>query len=348
MKLHGNFRIPLLVALATLSFTCASVASTPVRVMTYNVDEGTDFAAIIGVFNNPNATATDFEKAVFATEDEVLKSDPFDRMRLVASEIAAAHPDLVGLQEAAVWNIPGGLPIDFLQMILVGLPNYRAVLTVPEFQINIPGLVGFIDREVILARIDEPALQIISTGQGHYSAQVPLPAFPPLNLPASSIKLGWGYVNARTNGTPFRFITTQLEDGTNPISPLFALVQALQEIQLVYSPAFTFLPVIIGGDFNTVANDPSSPTFLTYRFMLANGFTDAWSLAHPNLAGPTCCQEDLLDPTPELTQRLDQVFMRNRVTAAGAQLVGAEKVDDLSWPSDHVAVLAVGAVSRIF
>ena len=206
-------------------------ASTPVKVMTYNVDEGTDFAAIIGVFNNPNATAADFGAAVQATESEVQNSQPLVRMGLVAGEIAAAQPDLVGLQEVAVWNFPNG-QIDLLQLILAGLPNYTAVVTVPEFQINIPGLVGFMDREVILARTDEPALQIIATGEGHYSAQVPLPAFPPLNLPASSIKRGWGYVNARMNGTPFRFITTHLEDGTNPISPLFAFVQALQEISI--------------------------------------------------------------------------------------------------------------------
>jgi hypothetical protein len=52
-------------------------------------------------------------------------------------------------------------------------------------------------------------------------------------------------------------------------------VQALQKIQLVYSAALTILPVMIGGDFNTVANDPSNPTFATYSFMLGNGFRDA-------------------------------------------------------------------------
>lgn len=347
MKLHEKFRIPVLIALVALSFTCASVASTPVKVMTYNVDEGTDFTAIIGVFNNPSATAADFVAAVHATEIEVQNSQPLVRMGLVAGEIATAQPDLVGLQEVAVWNLPNG-QIDFLKLILANLPNYKAVLTVPEFQINIPGLVGFMDREVILARTDEPALQVITTGQGHYSAQIPLPAFPPLNLPASSITRGWGYVNARMNSTPFRFITTHLEDGTNPISPLFALVQALQEIQLVYSPASTFLPVIIGGDFNTVANDPSNPTFVTYRFMLANGFSDAWSTASLRIPDATCCQEDLTISASELTQRLDQIFMRNRVTPAGAQLVGAGLAENAFWPSDHAAVYTVGNVSGIF
>jgi endonuclease/exonuclease/phosphatase family metal-dependent hydrolase len=351
MKSYGKFRVALLVALVSVFSTCASVAATNVKVMTYNVDEGTDFDAIIAVLNNPGATQEQFTAAVNETIAEVVASNPPQRAWLIASRIANSQPDLVGLQEAALWTF-GTQQFDLLQMILDDLAaqgqNYAAVGTVPEFQINITGLgVGFTDREAILARTDEPALQITRIGQGHYSALIPLPGFPPY-LPATNLTRGWGYVDARMSGTLFRFITTHLEDGTNSISPLFALVQALQEIQLVYSPAFTFLPVVIGGDFNTIANDPTSPTFLTYKFMLANGFSDAWTSVHPNLPGLTCCQEDLLDPTPQLTQRLDQVFMRNRVTAAGAQLVGLGKVDDLSWPSDHAAVLAVGAVSRIF
>jgi endonuclease/exonuclease/phosphatase family metal-dependent hydrolase len=338
-------RISLLVVVLVSAIYAS--AGTPVKVMTYNVDEGTDFAAIIAVLTSTNPTAAQFQQAVLDTEADVTTSDPIGRAALIAGEISAANPDLVGLQEAAQWTF-GATQIDLLQLILAYLPNYTALVTVPEFQINIPGLVGFMDRDVILVRTDEPAiLQIVRTGQGHYLAQIPLPAFPPY-LQASSITRGWGYVDARMNGTPFRFITTHLEDGTNTTSPLFAYVQALQEIQLVYSPALTILPVIIGGDFNTVANDSSSPTFATYRFMLANGFSDAWSTVNPNLPGFTCCQEMLTDPSPELTQRLDQIFMRNHVGPAAAQVVGAEEVDGFSWPSDHAAVFATGAVSRIF
>ena len=347
MQLQRHLRTLLLVVLATVSLTYASVAATNVRVMTYNVDEGTDFSAIIAVLTSSNPSQTAFLNAVNATLTEVAASRPDVRAALIAAQINAANPELVGLQEAAQWTF-GTTQIDLLQLILAYLPNYTAVVTVPEFQINIPGLVGFMDREAILVRTDEPGiLQILRTGQGHYAAQIPLPAFPPY-LQASSITRGWGYVDARMNGTPFRFITTHLEDGTNPTSPLFAYVQALQEIQLVYSPALTILPVIIGGDFNTVANEPSNPTFATYSFMLGNGFRDAWRAVNPNLPGLTCCEELLTDPSFDLTQRLDQIFMRNHVTPTAAQVVGAEKVNDLSWPSDHAAVLAVGAVSRIF
>lgn len=269
-------------------------------------------------------------------------------MQLIANEIAHSQPDLVGLQEAAIWTFPTG-QLDLRQMILDDLgalgQHYAAVVTVPEFQLDLTQLfgVGFLDQDVILARTDEPALQITASGQGHYKALIPLPAFPSLNLPATSITRGWGYVNGQMQGTRFRFITTHLEDGTNSISPLFAQVQALQAIQLVYSPALTALPVIIGGDFNTISNDPRSPTYLTYLFMLANGFTDAWTKGHSRFAGATCCQENITSPVSELTQRIDLVFTRNHINVVGAQLVGdaivPNVIDDVGfWPSDHAAV----------
>jgi endonuclease/exonuclease/phosphatase family metal-dependent hydrolase len=355
MKSRAGFRAALFVLLilgflaGTIPATAQLFGSTNVKVMTYNVDEGTDFDAIIGVLTNPNATSSNFETAVEDTIAEVQSSLPELRAQLIANQIAGAQPDLVGLQEAALWTF-NGQQLDLLQMIVHNLDllgqHYAAVVTVPEFQINVAALgVGFMDRDVILARTDEAALTITATGQGHYSALVPLPAFPPY-LPASTLTRGWGFVNARRNGIPFRFITTHLEDGTNPIS-IFALVQALQEIQLVYSPALTLLPTIIGGDFNTVANDPSSPTFATYKFMLGNGFIDAWSTTNPFLPGATCCQQDLLLATSELNQRIDLVFMRNHVRAVSTQLAG-DHIDGASWPSDHAAVVAVGAVSRIF
>jgi endonuclease/exonuclease/phosphatase family protein len=132
-----------------------------------------------------------------------------------------------------------------------------------------------------------------------------------------------------------------LRPGSCP-SPIFALVQALQAIQLMNGPAATAKPVIMAGDFNTVANNPSSPTFLTYLFILGNGFTDGWLRAHPFLPGLTCCQEDLTSSTSALTQRLDLVFARNHISVLGAQLVG-NHLDTIpnvgsSWPSEEPGV----------
>lgn len=338
---------PAIAVVLFLAIACAGIAtaqsspSTPVKVMTYNVDEGTDFDAIVGVLTNPNATTDDFVAAVNQTVNEVRNSHPEVRAQLIADAITNAQPDLVGLQEAAVWTF-GKVKLDLLQMILEDLAGqYTAVVTVPEFQIDIRRLgVSFVDQDVILARTDElnnGELEITARRQGHYSVLVPLPAFPPY-LRATYITRGWGYVDVQRNGTQFRFITTHLEDGTKPIS-IFALVQAAQAAELVYFPARTGLPVLIGGDFNTVANDPSSVTFLTYQFILANGFSDAWSTVNPGPGGATCCYAVLTDPNSLLTQRIDLVFARNIAGVDGAQLVG----DQFSffydlWPSDHAGV----------
>lgn len=348
MTTCARIRAGLLIMLTVAFLTSTSAARTRAKVMTYNVDEGTDFDALVAVLSNPSATPEDFQNAVNQTINEVVASNPVLRAQLIAQEIASGQPDLVGLQEAAVWTFFDEV-IDLRQLILDDLAalnqHYIPVVTAPEFQITIAGLnVSFMDQDVILVRTDEAALQVTGMNTGHYTASVPLPGFSPY-LPPTNLTRGWASVDVLLNGTHFRFITTHLEDGTNPI-PVFALVQALQEIQLVYSPALTALPVIIGGDFNTVANNPSSPTFLTYKFMLANGFVDAWSRANPNLVGATCCQADLLSSVSQLTQRIDQVFLRNHVGVVGAQLLGDEKVDNGSWPSDHAAVNVLALVGK--
>ncbi|MFB3916330.1 MAG: endonuclease/exonuclease/phosphatase family protein [Terriglobales bacterium] len=346
------------IALATVLFLAiawpsiaTAQSTTPANVMTYNVDEGTDFTAITAVLTNPNATADDFIAAVTATVNEVAASNLPLRAQLIAARIAEAQPDLVGLQEAALWTF-GGQQFDLLQMILDELTalgeHYTAVVTVTEFQLDLTEQlgVGFVDRDVILVRTNNGAVQITGGNQGHYSVLVPLPAFPPY-LPATYITRGWGYVDVRLQGKVFRFITTHLEDGTNPLS-IFALVQGAQAIELVYGPALTPLPVIMAGDFNVVANDPSSVTYLTYRFLLANGFADAWRRVHPDLVGATCCQENLQDPNSDLTQRLDLAFTRNHVGAVGAQLVG-DQIDETSgyWPSDHTGVFVGTAIAKV-
>ncbi len=369
MKVNARFRPLLLVLLVTTFFTCASVASTNVKVMTYNVDEGTDFSAIIAVLTKSNATATDFQDAVQQTIGEVVASNPGLRAYLIAQEIKNANPDLVGLQEAAVWTLtspanPNG-GFDLLQMILTDLAllgdPYTAVVTLPEFQINIAGAfvvngvtvntVSFTDRDVILARSDlanTPGAITPSSGHYRHLFQVPASQF----LPSLSITRGWVSADVTLNGTEFSFITTHLEDGTNTTSPFFALVQAEQEIELVRGPASTPLPVIIGGDFNTVANNPFTLTYLTYSFMLANGFIDAWSRTHPFqiFSGATCCQENLLSSTLKLTQRLDQVFVRNHVSVVpfGTVLVDQFDAVDSFWPSDHAAVKSALQVGSLF
>ena len=125
------------------------------------------------------------------------------------------------------------------------------------------------------------------------------------------------------------------------------LLQEAQAAELLGIAAKTPLPVILVGDFNAIANQPTDPSNETYQLMLNAGFKDAWAELHPGVAGTTW---PLLNSasTDTTTQRIDFVFYRGLVNARVASLAGDvkhDKVNDM-WPSDHAglrALLQIGA-----
>ena len=70
------------------------------RVMTRNLDTGTDFGYLFGPGALPNPFA-----AVVATYQEVVASNPAGRAGRIADEIGATKPDLVALQEVDLWRL---------------------------------------------------------------------------------------------------------------------------------------------------------------------------------------------------------------------------------------------------
>jgi endonuclease/exonuclease/phosphatase family metal-dependent hydrolase len=97
--------------------------------------------------------------------------------------------------------------------------------------------------------------------------------------------------------------------------------------------------VISLGDFN--ATNGST----TYENLLTAGFQDAWAVAHPGDPGFSCCQaEDLLNPTSQLSERIDLILFRGRrISVDDMQIVGADPSDRLpsgQWPSDHAGVVS--------
>jgi hypothetical protein len=84
--------------------------------------------------------------------------------------------------------------------------------------------------------------------------------------------------------------------------------------------------------------------------LIGAGFKDAWSATHPGELGNTWGHdEDLLNTTVNLTQRLDLVLFRDGrnedgLCAMGADVVGDELTDRTPsglWPSDHAGVMAI-------
>jgi endonuclease/exonuclease/phosphatase family metal-dependent hydrolase len=316
---------------------------TVVKVMTYNVNEGTDFLEVLSATNLP-----DFLNAVQVTLNNIDSTNPPMRMRAVAKEIAKTQPDLVGLQEVTTWSVGGKVKYDMLQELISALhdlgEDYFPVVIVDEFQLAAPlpdlvTLVEGVDHDVILGRAASET-ELSNPQQSHFSVILPVPIpVPPGVLP---IPRGWGSVDVNLHGQSFRFVVSHLENFVAQ-SPGTLLIQEVQARELVLGPAGTTLPVVIAVDANADAL-VGDPTIATYQLIRGFGFGDAWAEVHPDQPGPTWgFMPDPTDPRPILYQRIDYIFFKNGIRALTAQLAGQrtqEKMDGL-WPSDHAGVRAI-------
>ena len=226
-------------------------AGGPVRVMTQNMDEGTDFLELIAA-----TSFQDFLKAVTTTYENILGTKPAERAAAMAREIAKARPDLVGLQEASILRtgpitqppVPAtSVQMDLLQSLLSELKklgqHYDVVAIVPGVDAQAPSTLGLEVRittqDAIIARRDLE----------HLTLQVQVQRFLTnltIDTPVGQITIprGWASIDAMIRGRPLRFVTTHLE----PNSPA---VQKAQAIELVANASdTTTFPVVFAGDFN--------------------------------------------------------------------------------------------------
>ena len=313
-----------------------------VTVMSRNLYLGTDLAPLFAA-----STPFGLFASVGAGWEQVQANDFAERAEVLAAEIAASEPDLVGLQEAALYRTdappdgpasPAETPeLDFIGLLLDALADrglaYEAVSTFTGTDAELPaGLppafdLRLTDRVVILARTDEKTadLKLSNPQSGAFSASLTVPtAAGPLVLPR-----GWASVVVKIRGKQFRFVTTHLE----AFSPA---VRNAQAAELLAGPAETGLPVVLVGDLN------SGPGFDlgAYTALQSGGFADAWA------GGPgiTCCfAADLSDAGATLTKRIDVVLTRGGFETVSADVVGEDPADRTSsglWPSDHAGVVA--------
>jgi endonuclease/exonuclease/phosphatase family metal-dependent hydrolase len=314
-----------------------------VKVMTYNVNEGTDFLQVLSATNLP-----DFLNAVQVTLNDIDSTNPPMRMRAVAKEIAKTQPDLVGLQEVTTWSVGGAVKYDMLQELIGALhelgEDYVPVVIVDEFQLAAPlpdlvTVVEGVNHDVILARAASE-MELSNPQKSNFSVILPvLIPVPPGVLP---IPRGWGSVDVKLHGQSFRFVVSHLENFVAQ-SPATLLIQEAQAGELLTAPAGTTLPVIIAVDANADALG-GDPTIDTYQLIRSLGFGDAWAAVHPDQPGATWgYMPDPNDPRPIVHQRIDYIFFKNGIRALTAKLAGErtqEKVDGL-WPSDHAGVRAI-------
>ena len=307
-------------------------------VMTRNLDTGTDFGYLFGPGALPNPFA-----AVVATYQEVVASDSAGRAGLIAEEIRATRPDLVALQEADLWRLaPMTNPaqqtvtIDQLQQLLDALTardlHYSAVVVAQNQDIQVPtftalGFVRFTDRDVILARSDEPAGRMsLSNPQTHQFVHA---LVVPSALGPVTVLRSWQSVDVTTGSHTIRFIGTHLE-AFDPVT------QTGQAHEIATGPANTTMPLILAGDMNS---GPGTQT-LGYDQLLKDGFSDTWTTTQSGESGFTSplYLEDPTRPFPAGPfQRIDLVLTRGDVVPVADSRVGVAP----PFGSDHVGVVSV-------
>jgi endonuclease/exonuclease/phosphatase family metal-dependent hydrolase len=239
--------LTVLVAPLAVTATGAQAADTQVRashpalkVMTRNLYLGTDIMRPIDAIQG-KTTLVDLLTALGNATDEarniVDETDFSTRAGLLADEMATNKPDLVGLQEVALWRhgpmelglaaVPNATEVDydFLAMLRAelverGVP-YRPVsvnwlsdveapafsgTTFPPTAAQNPRDIRLTMRDVILKRVGSD-VKVLKHREAKYDAAIPI------EIAGRKLDFTRGYqwINAERNGKKFRFINTHLE-----------------------------------------------------------------------------------------------------------------------------------------
>ena len=319
-------------------------------VMTYNVNEGTDFLQVLSATN-----ALQFLLGVGEIVDQVQGTNPPERMQAVAAQILLAKPTLVSLQEVDKWYQGAFNPVtgtcgtmalkyDMLQELTEAIAaqggHYQVITHVPEITLPAtPGLTpegafvcaALTDDNVILARSDlnPRSFQWSNLQSGEFAA------FVPFTTPTGTVPItrSWASVDVQFHGSIFRFIGTHLESFVPP-------VREAQGAELRAGPANASLPVIVAMDSNAQAFPlPQDPTYTDF---IEAGYSDVWQELFPSDPGLTCCQnESDNNRESELYQRIDLILTLGNVEGQNISLLGADpstRTADGLWPSDHAGV----------
>ena len=337
-----------------------------VNVMTRNLYLGADLTPAIGA---PSL------EALAAANGQILRevsaNDFPTRAKGLAAEIHSQRPDLVGLQEVALWRTapPSLAPLitgpsattvryDFLAELLAELnkgkgPRYEVAVVQQEFDLEAPadenGVAGdgpaaegipnaeingrLTMRDVILAR-KGLGVHTWNPQSANFGTLLEVPI---LGKPLP-IARGWTAVDAKVRGSKaFRFVNTHLE-------AFHPLVRAAQAGELVApgGPATSKLPVILLGDLNSDDDTVEGADRLAYETLLAAGMVER-STAEPL----GCCLNSSLlaegagGSVADFDHQVDHIMTRNpsAVTLQSSAVTGLLPVNGF-WSSDHAGLFS--------
>lgn len=300
---------------------------------------------------------------------EVVANDFPLRAKGLAAEILEQKPDLLGLQEVALWQTtplsPAATPIhyDYLAELMAelnagkgkggkGKPQYRVVVVQQEFDLEAPAdyngvagdgpLPGFPNaellgrltmRDVILAR-EGAGIRTWSEGGGTFEALQEIDILGEKLF----IDRGWTQTDAKVRGSkPFRFVNTHLE----AFNPLIRLEQA-EELVDADGPATSDLPVVLVGDLNSDDDTVEFPDTLAYEFLLGAGMVSR-STDEPL----SCCLDSSLlevgkgGSEADFDHQVDHIMTRDPETVElqSSTVTGIQPVNGF-WSSDHAGVFS--------
>jgi endonuclease/exonuclease/phosphatase family metal-dependent hydrolase len=304
----------------------------PVTVMTWNLYLGADLGPVL----TAGSTAELLQGATQVFQ-QVQENDFPDRAHTIAAQIAEAEPDVIGLQEVALWRTgpvfdqaqATTIAIDYLAELQTALDatdlRYDVVSVVENFDGEVPTLLGvdvrYTDRDVILVR---RGVQVVASDAGSFETVLSLPS--PV-LGTIDVDRGWTSVDIRRGGAVYRVVNTHLE-AFGPI-----VIRTAQTAELVAGPLATDDPTLLIGDLNAQAETPP------LQLLAATGFQDAWT----GTGGLTCCFPDDLSEDGALYSRIDYILARGWAPAQAVEVLGDEPADQTPsglWPSDHAGVIA--------
>jgi endonuclease/exonuclease/phosphatase family metal-dependent hydrolase len=359
-------------ALAALCLLPAAASATGLgineaRTMTRNLYLGADLTPAIGAPSLEALTAANGQIL-----REVTANDFPTRAKGLAAEIRQQRPDLVGLQEVALWRTapPSVAPLltgpsaatvryDYLAELLAELnghlfgPHYEVVVVQNEFDLEAPadenGIPGdgpaaqgipnaeingrLTMRDVILAK-KGPFVHTWNAQSGNFKTLLEVPI---LGQPLP-IARGWTATDAWVRGAgPFRFVNTHLE----AFHPLIRQAQAA-ELVAPGGPATSELPVVLLGDLNSDDDTVEGADRLAYETLLAAGMVNR-STDDPL----SCCLDSSLlevgkgGSEADFDHQVDHILTRDpeAVTLVDSEVTGIQPVNGF-WSSDHAGVFS--------
>jgi len=330
-----------------------------VTVMSRNIYLGADLGPAIG--------APDIESAIDGAGqiyNEVARTNFPERAVALADEIKDAKADLVGVQEAALWQqqIPsdlGGPPIgpgtvpasdvayDFRELLMDQLgKKYRVVVEQEEFTGELPADVNGVDEpgsvagedldfrltmhDMIIAR---KGVKTKKDKSGHYENRFETSIG---GIPVFADR-GWVSTQAKVGRAKFRFVNTHLEAFGDPA------IRAAQAEELVKGPAKSKKDVVLVGDMNSDKDDTDGSQE-AYDVIRDAGFVER------QVKGGTSGHDDsLTDPNDQdqFRRTIDFVFVNNKkikLDKKNSAIVGRDDPSVMTpsglWPSDHAGVVS--------